>query len=276
MRAQSISMGGDAACGLAADRHLYCWGTLPLSGLSSTNAVSTARPLGGGLSVATVNPPCVVTTEGAGYCWGDNSAGQFGNGTVQSASFDAPAPAGGAFKWREIFRGGAQACGVTTTDEGFCWGGFGVLESLGIGSDLSLFQRCGRGLCRLTPAPVVPASAYAEIRPQPEVQLYTCALLRDASIACAGVTGFFSPVAPSGLTASFIPVVGLPPARQLVVGSTQPCIVSTSDEGWCAGSFSGNVSHAPARIRPDLKPGHRPGRDVRYCDRWPDVLLERP
>jgi alpha-tubulin suppressor-like RCC1 family protein len=61
-----------------------------------------------------------VTTAGAGFCWGDNTEGQMGNGTTTSAS--TPQAVSGNLVWRRISPGNHHTCGVTTSNVGYCWG----------------------------------------------------------------------------------------------------------------------------------------------------------
>lgn len=84
------------------------WST-PAEAISMTGTVSA----GGNLV-------CVVTNAGVGYCWGDNSRGQLGNGTNTDSS--TPVLVSGGYTWAKISAFGDSTCGVTTTGVGYCWG----------------------------------------------------------------------------------------------------------------------------------------------------------
>ena len=63
---------------------------------------------------------CGVTTDNLAFCWGWNSDGQLGDGTINNAS--RPVAVSGGLRFRNIIAGFADACGLTTDSRAYCWG----------------------------------------------------------------------------------------------------------------------------------------------------------
>jgi alpha-tubulin suppressor-like RCC1 family protein len=64
---------------------------------------------------------CGETTGNRAYCWGDNGAGQLGDGTTGGRLRPVPVAGGRAFK--QLSAGGEHTCGLTSTGAVYCWGG---------------------------------------------------------------------------------------------------------------------------------------------------------
>jgi alpha-tubulin suppressor-like RCC1 family protein len=68
----------------------------------------------------------IQSGTGAVTCWGDNRAGQIGNGTSGTSVVFTPGQFVPGLAFSQIQAGDAQTCGVTTSQALFCWGqGFG-------------------------------------------------------------------------------------------------------------------------------------------------------
>jgi alpha-tubulin suppressor-like RCC1 family protein len=90
----TLSASYGTTCGVTTSGAAYCWGwngSGQLGTGTSTLIYPTPVPVSGGLTFATVSAgnlhTCGVTTQGAAYCWGDNSEGELGDGstTIQLA-----------------------------------------------------------------------------------------------------------------------------------------------------------------------------------------------
>jgi alpha-tubulin suppressor-like RCC1 family protein len=64
---------------------------------------------------------CGLTAAGAAYCWGSNSHGQLGNGSIGGANSVAAA-VGGGLTFVVLSAGGSHTCGVTPDGSIYCWG----------------------------------------------------------------------------------------------------------------------------------------------------------
>jgi uncharacterized protein YjdB len=153
LRFTGVSAGGSHTCGLASDGTAYCWGLNYAGQLGTGSAAGpeicfagtpaipcSTRPaaIGGGLVFASVSAgashTCAVTTAGNAYCWGDNSRGQLGTGSVggpQSCTHDpnpafpcstSPAAVVGGLRFASVSAGGDYTCGITTSGVTYCWG----------------------------------------------------------------------------------------------------------------------------------------------------------
>ncbi len=94
IRFSAVNLGEAHTCGVSTDNAAYCWGNgdsgqVGDGGPLGTNRYPSPFPVVGGLQFASVAAShahtCGVTVDGAGYCWGDNSAGELGTGTQSSA-----------------------------------------------------------------------------------------------------------------------------------------------------------------------------------------------
>jgi alpha-tubulin suppressor-like RCC1 family protein len=65
---------------------------------------------------------CGLTGTGAAYCWGENTFGALGNGSMT----DSPAPVAvsGGLAFAQLIAGGfiGHTCGRTATNAAHCWG----------------------------------------------------------------------------------------------------------------------------------------------------------
>lgn len=79
--------------------------------------------LGGGISklVAGYEHTCAVTATGGGKCWGDNSYGQLGDGTIinRSTPMDAKGLTSNA---TTLATGSSYTCVVVSGGRPKCWG----------------------------------------------------------------------------------------------------------------------------------------------------------
>jgi alpha-tubulin suppressor-like RCC1 family protein len=85
----ALSASYGTTCGVTTSGAAYCWGWNGYGQLgtgTSTLIYPTPVPVSGGLTFATVSTgylhTCGVTTQGAAYCWGDNSVGELGDGST--------------------------------------------------------------------------------------------------------------------------------------------------------------------------------------------------
>lgn len=144
-----LSLGDRHSCGITTAARLYCWGENN-SGQLGDGSLAPRRPapfaVVGNLEVASADPgdthTCAVTTSGEGYCWGDNSHGQLGDGTTISSR--APVRVAGGTRWKTITAGTWWfTCGIDSNNLAHCWGD-NTYGQLGTGSTVE----------RWTPTPV--------------------------------------------------------------------------------------------------------------------------
>ncbi len=100
---KSISTGYGNACVIASDDQAYCWGRNDNNQLGNNSTANSLVPVAidtsGALRGKTVQAisvgldhACVIASDDQVYCWGDNNAGQLGNG--MSTGQAAPAAIG--------------------------------------------------------------------------------------------------------------------------------------------------------------------------------------
>ncbi len=131
-----IVVGESNACAVKADQSLWCWGRngfgqigdgskerrqspalVPSLDRNVEEVVLGGRDLGDSGGAFT----CARTTDGSVWCWGDNSEGQLGNGTLTSSS--VPVPVSGLGDGvAQISAGLTHACAVKTDGSLWCWG----------------------------------------------------------------------------------------------------------------------------------------------------------
>jgi len=125
----SITAHQMVTCAIAADGIGYCWGNGAQGNLGSGSTASSnvPVPIAGGLRFSSLQlgvwTACGVTTGGDGYCWGQNGSGELGVGSKTPVESLVPLLVVDGHRWNSISPGVAVTCGVSTGDQGFCWGG---------------------------------------------------------------------------------------------------------------------------------------------------------
>lgn len=125
----SLAASGTTSCGLERAGAAWCWGNNTFGQLgdgTKTNAPQhVPRPVIGGVAFTTLTlgrtHGCGLDGDGAAWCWGGNTAGQLGDGTVEERL--APVEVAGGHRFASLSGGVAHTCGITDEGEAWCWGG---------------------------------------------------------------------------------------------------------------------------------------------------------
>ena len=180
-----VSAGQDHTCGLTADRSAHCWGANQYGQLGIGVADEAAHPVPqivrGGLKFKSLsvgaNHTCALTDLGTAYCWGQNSFGQLGIGSLVSSA--TPVQVAGKLTFGSVDAGSTHTCGITMSGIAFCWGG-NWHGQLGVGSfDGEERYPC----CRTTPIPVAGQFAFSSVLAG---GIHTCGLATDRKVYCWG------------------------------------------------------------------------------------------
>jgi alpha-tubulin suppressor-like RCC1 family protein len=173
-----ITTGDFHSCGLTTGNKIYCWGLNQLGEIgdgTTTFRRPSPRLVTGGLAFNWVNAgalhTCGITTAHKAYCWGSGQYGQRGDGSVTQAVRTPRAVLGGHL-FTKVNTGVAHTCGVTTSNQAWCWG---RNESGQLGD--------GTTTQRLTPHLVAGAHAFNQVN---SGGAHTCARTTAAVGYCWG------------------------------------------------------------------------------------------
>jgi len=181
----------------------------------------TVRPL----EFASVSPgygiACALTQSHRGYCWGENDAGQLGDGTTDWHA--KPGVVAGELDFAAIRGYHDHACGVTLAGEAYCWGA-NTAGELGDGTDTLSH--------RYVPTRVSGSVGFATI----SVGGGTCALTPSGRAYCWGgnATGR---VGDGTTTTRYVPVPvsGDHTFALLSAGSNPVCALTVDGTAYCWG-----------------------------------------
>ncbi|MFL5460793.1 MAG: RCC1 domain-containing protein [Gemmatimonadales bacterium] len=130
---RQISAGMYHSCGVTYDDVAYCWGADGVGQLGD-GAVNISQrtspvPVAGGLQFKMVSAgfdhSCGVTTQNQVYCWGSNSRGQLGNGSI-GGDQSTPVLVSGqpplSLRFDFVSAGYVHTCAIHLSDAAWCWG----------------------------------------------------------------------------------------------------------------------------------------------------------
>ena len=129
----SITAGlGQHSCGRTALGTAYCWGQNSFGALGNETQeaspipveVAGSRTFSQLIAGGYIGHTCALTGIGDAYCWGENEAGQVGDGTT----FDRLAPSAvvGGLIFTSIDAGFRHTCGRDNAGALYCWGSNGA------------------------------------------------------------------------------------------------------------------------------------------------------
>ncbi len=256
LRFIQVSVASSHTCGLTGDNRAYCWGNNsygqigdgtnqgdpePIFGRSRLTPVAVV----GGLRFRQLRAggfhTCGVTTTNVAYCWGLNSSGQLGDGTMTQRL--APSRVGGGLSFRQVVPGVFHTCGTTTGNRAYCWGQ-NTEAQLGIG----IF---GRRQYRLTPVPVSGSISFQQVLGGGS---HSCGVTTDSRVYCWG-NNFFGQLGDGTTSRRSTPVavVGGRLFRWVSPGGDHTCGTTLDNRPFCWGRNDlGNLGDGTTttRIRP--------------------------
>lgn len=131
----NISVGGYGVhtCGTTTTGDGYCWGANYAGQLGQPNTETGCRDechvlpglISGNFKWSVVSAGWSHTCGLAGtsaYCWGKNATGEMGTGARDDYAHPIPTPVVGGLAFRTLTAGAVLSCGLTTSDEAYCWG----------------------------------------------------------------------------------------------------------------------------------------------------------
>jgi alpha-tubulin suppressor-like RCC1 family protein len=129
MVARDWNVGEASACALSSGT-LYCWGENQFGqhGVAGAQRSAPFAPSTVQLSFVEMSRGpssqfyCGIKEDRSAVCWGRNGFGMLGHGVQGSFGQNPPASVAGNIAWAEITTGRLSACGVSTTNVGYCWG----------------------------------------------------------------------------------------------------------------------------------------------------------
>jgi alpha-tubulin suppressor-like RCC1 family protein len=204
-----ITAGTYHACALISDGTVACWGNNSAGQLgdgSNTNRNVPVAVAGGALSGKTVTHitagdyhTCALISNGTVTCWGDNSAGQLGDGGTTASNVPvAVAVAGGVLANRtvtNITTGGYHTCALISDGTVTCWG-------------LNASGQLGTGDTYNRTVPVAVAGGALANKTVTDItagRSHTCALISDGTVTCWGENSN-GQLGDGGTTASNVPL----------------------------------------------------------------------
>ena len=128
---QTVSISGGHICTILDNGDVYCWGRgnqgqLGYGGTSNRNIPAKVNLPGQRSAIAISTGTymtCAITTDGMGYCWGENDEGQLGNGTTNSrrtTPVEVLFPSG--YTPVSISAGDDFSCALMDNRKVMCWG----------------------------------------------------------------------------------------------------------------------------------------------------------
>lgn len=179
---RALSARGAHACVLAMSGEVSCWGYNAdgeLGDGTTTNRLTPVHvldlPAGEGALSAGLDHTCVLTEHGGVKCWGNNSDGQLGDGTITSrlTAVDVVGLESGV---RAVSAGDNSTCALTDAGGVKCWGS-NYEGLLGDGTTTS----------RLTPVDVVGLTQ--GVQAVSVGRWHSCALTDAGGVKCWGYNG---------------------------------------------------------------------------------------
>jgi alpha-tubulin suppressor-like RCC1 family protein len=123
----AVSSTSIGVCGVGSNQATYCWGNGEAGQLGDGSTLALALtpvPVAGGHVFQDVGVgrahACGLTAAGVAYCWGDNSRGSLGDGTL--ISHTTPVAVTGGHVFSQLAVGDAHVCGLDATGAAWCWG----------------------------------------------------------------------------------------------------------------------------------------------------------
>jgi alpha-tubulin suppressor-like RCC1 family protein len=218
---QAIAAGGNHTCALDSLRGLWCWGNNQYGQLgdgTTTNRLAPVRVSGLSSGVKAIalgyQHSCAVDYRGSLRCWGRNTFGQLGDGTIKDRKLPVLSSyfSGGV---KALALGQQHSCATDSNNKLFCWGynGQGAL------GDATVVDRRVATLVQGLPSRIVSVSLGSN---------HTCAVDAEAKVWCWGANQM-GQLGDSLMTDSFaktpVAVTGLKiGARALSAGVYHTCI----------------------------------------------------
>jgi alpha-tubulin suppressor-like RCC1 family protein len=227
-RFRQVSGGVAHTCAVTLNHRAFCWGENRSGQLGDGTTTPRRRPepVVGGLQfrqiVTGTAHTCGITLDDVAYCWGENFGGELGDGTINPGR-PTPGPVAGTLHFRQLSVGSLHTCGLTTTDQIFCWG-----------SNLSGQLGDGTTTDRTSPVQVTGGLRFRQVGAGTG---HTCGLTLDKRAYCWGDNSFGAVGDGSSGNQRLVPVAvaGDFRFRQVDGGMFHTCGVTQGNRAKCWG-----------------------------------------
>ncbi|ACL42093.1 regulator of chromosome condensation RCC1 (plasmid) [Pseudarthrobacter chlorophenolicus A6] len=232
----TLALDASTACGLDADGKIFCWSnaTTGRTGVDPAPAQGTPTEVTGGRTYTAVKAAnedradvpsllCAIDTGKKAWCWGNNDAGQLGNGSTAESL--VPSAVTGNHDFTTLTVSPSAVCGLDAGGHAWCWGD-NAQGQLGIGSTSDAKD----------PAAVTPDTTYTLITAATGNSGSFCALTSDGAARCWGANAYGQ--SREGSTAPVTspnPLGSFKALRSLSTGSGFSCVTDARNETSCWG-----------------------------------------